>query len=336
MKKHLKFGLAAALAMVALFSLAFAGSRSAWLGVYTQEVDEDLAEDYSLATDHGAIIDEVVEDSPAEEAGLKEDDIIIAFDGKVVRDDDDLTDLVLDSRPGDTVSLTIVRDSKEQQIKVELGRRPRSYGWYGDRGWFDAPRTPRVPKIPKIPKIPAPVVPDYYYFHGDDEYPYIGVSLLEISRKTAISLGADRGGVLIDDVEKNSPAEKAGLQAGDLIVTIDDEKIFDAEDVQEIIRDKDEGDVARITYIRDRKQSTVDVKVALDEDRRSYGRSHSIRIPDMPDIDIKAPKLQYLHQGRFLDSDDFDSDEFKEAMKEYQKELKKLKIEMKDLKKSLH
>jgi S1-C subfamily serine protease len=336
MKKHLKFGLAAALAVVALFSLAFAGSRSAWLGVYTQEVDKDLAEDYSLASDHGAIIDDVVDDSPAEGAGLKEDDIIIAFNGKVVRDDDDLTDLVLDSRPGDTVSLTIVRDGKEQQIKVELGRRPRSYGWYGDRGWFDAPRAPRVPKIPKIPKIPAPVVPDYYYFHGDDEYPYIGVSLLEVSRKTAISLGADRGGVLIDDVEKNSPAEKAGLQAGDLIVAVDDEKIFDAEDVQEIIRDKDEGEVARITYIRDRKQSTVDVKVAIDEDGCSYRRSHIIRIPDMPDIDIKAPKLQYLHQGRFLDSDDFDSDDFKEAMKEYQKELKKLKIEMKDLNKSLH
>ena len=189
--------------------------------------------------------------------------------------------------------------------------------------------------MPRLPKFPTPVVPDYYYVHADDEYPYIGVSLLDVSRKTAISLGAEKGGVLIDNVEKGSPAA-AGLQAGDLIVAIDDEKVFEAEDVQEIIWDKDEGDIARITYIRNRQPSTVDVEVALDEDGCSYGRSHIIRIPNMPDIDIKAPKLQFLHQGRFLDTDYFDRDEFRDAMKEYQKEMKKLKIEMEHLRRSLN
>jgi len=333
MKMYLKVGLVAAAAALAVFSIAAAGSRSAWLGVYTQEVDDDLAEDYSLAADHGAIIDDIVDDSPAEKAGLEEDDIITAFDGKVVRDDDDLTDLVQDANPGDTVSLTIVRDGKEQQIKVELGRRPRTSSWYGDLGHFKAPHPPRMPKMPALP---SPVVPDYYYFNSDDDYPYIGVSLLEVSRKTAGSLGADKGGVLIDDVEKNSPAEKAGLQAGDLIVAIDDEKIFETEDVREIIGDKDEGDIARITYLRNRQPSTVDVKVAIDEDGRSFGHSGVIRIPDMPDIDIVAPGMKGLHYGRSWDSDEFDSQEFREAMEEYQKEMEELKMELQELKKSLH
>ena len=175
------------------------------------------------------------------------------------------------------------------------------------------------------------MVPDYNYFHSHDEYPYIGVSLLEVSRKTAVNLGAEKGGVLIDNVEKGSPADEAGLQAGDLIVAIDDEKIFEAEDVQEIIRDKDEGEVARIAYIRDRKQSTADVKVALDEDRRSYRRSHVLRIPDMPDIDISVPNLQVIRDGHYLDLNDFASDEYREAMKEYKKEMKELKSELKDL-----
>ena len=336
MKRYTILVLIAALMAVTAFSLALAGSRStAWLGVYTEEVDEDMAEDFSLLVDYGAIVNDIVDDSPADEAGLEDDDIIIEFDGKVVRDDDDLSDLIFDSSPGDEISLTIVRDGKEQKINVELGRRPRSLSWHDDRSWFDVPRAPRVPKMPRLPKFPTPVVPDYYYVHADDEYPYIGVSLLDVSRKTAISLGAEKGGVLIDNVEKGSPAA-AGLQAGDLIVAIDDEKVFEAEDVQEIIWDKDEGDIARITYIRNRQPSTVDVEVALDEDGRSYGRSHIIRIPNMPDIDIKALKLQFLHQGRFLDTDYFDRDEFRDAMKEYQKEMKKLKIEMEHLRRSLN
>jgi serine protease Do len=306
MNKHLKIGLMAALAVAVLITLAFAGSRTAWLGVYTQEVDDEMAEDYDLTVDHGAIIDEIVDDSPAEEAGLEEDDVIIKFDGKVVRDDDDLSDLILDSRPGDTVSVTIVRDGKEQQINVELGRRPRSSTWSGDFGWYEAPHAPRMPKVPRVPSIPAPPsVPDYYYFNSDEDYPYIGVSLLEVSRKTAVSLGAEKGGVLIDDVEKGSPAAQAGLQAGDLIVAIDDEKIFEAEDVQEVIWEKDEGDIARITYLRNRQASTVDVKVELNEDGNSWGHSQVIRIPDMPDIDVSAPRLKGLYYGRYLDSDDF-------------------------------
>jgi serine protease Do len=334
MKKHTTLVLMTALLAVVAFSIALAGSRSAaWLGIYTQEVDEDVAETFSLSTERGAIITEIVDDSPAEEAGLEEDDIIISCDGKVVRDDDDLTDLVSDSRPGDTVSLTIIRDGKEQQIKAELGRRPRSNGWYGDRGHFEVPRPPRMPKMPALP---SPVVPDTYSYSFDDEYPYIGVSLLEVSKRTAESLGSDRSGVLIDDVEKNSPAEKAGLQAGDLIVAIDDEKIFDAEDVQEIVGDKDEGDTVRITYLRNRQKATAAVTVAIDEDGRSFGHSGVFRMPDLPDIDIMTSQLKGLHYGRSWDSDRFDSDEYHEAMKEYKEELKQLKIEMEELKKSLH
>lgn len=334
MKKKSTLVIITALLAVVAFSIAFAGARSsAWLGVYTQEVDKHTARTFSLSHENGAIITDVVEDSPAEKAGLKEDDVVISYDGKVVRDDDDLTDLVSDSRPGDTVSLTIIRDGKEQQVKAELGRRPRSSVWYGERGYFEAPRAPRMPKVPALP---SPGVPDYYSYSFDDDHPYIGVSLLEISRKTAESLGSDRNGVLIDDVEKGSPAEKAGLQAGDLIVAIDDEKIFDAEDVSEIVADNDEGDTVRIAYLRNRQKSTVNVTVALDEDGRSYGHSGVFRMPDLPDIDITAPRLKGLHYGRSWDSDRFDSEEFQDEMKGLQDELKKLKIELQEVKKSLH
>ena len=83
------------LAMVVVFATAALSWAGVWLGVYTQEVDPDLAEAFALEVDRGAIINEIIEASPADEAGLREDDIIISFGGDRVRDDDDLIDLVM-------------------------------------------------------------------------------------------------------------------------------------------------------------------------------------------------------------------------------------------------
>jgi len=298
--------------------------------VYTQAVDADLADAFALPVDHGAIINEVVEDSPAEEAGLEEDDIIIAFNGSKVRDDEDLTDLVYDAEPGDQVTLTIFRDGKEQQIQAELGRRPRSLRWFDHGGWFEPPRPPRPPRPPKPPNV--------HTFHFDDydwEHPYIGVTLLDVSKRTARSMGSDSYGVLIDDVEGDSPAAKAGLQPGDLIVAIDDEDVREAADVRDIIADKEEGDIARVTFLRERKKSTVEVSVELDEDGYYYGGPRVISLPDLPKIDIRIPELRGLHLGRSLDGFYFDSEEYQEEMKDLARELKEMKEELGDLERSL-
>jgi serine protease Do len=328
----------AVIVVLAAAALTWAGARSsAWLGVYTQAIDADLAEAFALTVDRGAIINEVVEDSPAEEAGLREDDIIVSLDGDRIRDDDDLIDLVTDHDPGDDIKLTVVRDGKETEIEVTLGKRPRSRRWTNGFDFFRTPHAPRAPGAFRAPK--APRVFSYHFddddFYFDDEHPYIGVTLLDISRRTARSLGGDDHGVLIDDVEGDSPAESAGLEPGDLIVAIDGEEVSEAADVQDIIRSLDEGDVARIEVVRQREQKTIEVTIELDEDGAYYGGPHILRLPDLPDIDLNIPRMKGLHRSYSHDYDLFDSKDLREAMEEYEEEMAELKKELRELRKAL-
>lgn len=333
MKKLIIAGSITAIALVMLASIALAGSRSnGWLGVYTESVDRDLAEAFSLKSDRGAIINEVVEDSPADKAGLEEDDIIIFMGGERVRDTEDLVDLVADTDPGDKVILMIVRDANEQEIEVEIGRRPRSSRWFGNFNRIHIPRAPSAPRAPR-----APHARSYSFSFSDDDYSYIGVSLLDISRRTAKSLGADDHGVLIDEVKQNSPAEKAGLEPGDLIIAIGGDDVFDASDVQEIISDMEEGETAKIDLIRNRSAKTLEVEVEEGDSRRHYGSNHILRLPDLAQFDLRAPRMKGLYFGHSFDTD-FDDDfteEFEEEMEKLQREMKKLQRELREVKESL-
>ncbi len=339
MKQYRILGLALIIVLVAA-ALTWAGSRSsAWLGVYTQEVDADLAEAFALKVDRGAIVNEVVEDSPADDAGLQEDDIIVAVDGDRVRDDDDLIDLVSDRDPGDDVKLTVFRDGKETEIEATLGRRPRSRRWSNSLDFFRSPRAPRAPHVYHSPK--APKVYSYSYTYDNDDFifsgerPYIGVTLIDISRRTATSLGAGGHGVLIDDVEGDSPARDAGLEPGDVIVLIDGDRVYETSDVQDIIGDFDEGDVAKIEIVRARERMSVEVTIELDEDGGYLGGSNILRLPDLPDIDLSIPRVRGLHHSYSDDLDLFDSEDFREAMEDYEDEMKDLKKELRALRKVL-
>ena len=84
----------------------------AWLGVSIEESDEGVA------------ISAVIEDSPASDAGLEEGDVILEVDGVAIDAPQDLTSLVTDKEPGDTVELKVTRDGDERTMKIELGERP--------------------------------------------------------------------------------------------------------------------------------------------------------------------------------------------------------------------
>ena len=328
MKKYVIIGLITLLTAAAAFSVALAGSRSlAWLGVYTQNVDADIADEFSLKSDYGAIVDEVIENSPAEKAGVKEDDIIVAFNDNKVRDDEDLTDLIHDSKPGDTVTLTVFRNAKEQRIQVELGRRPRNSVWWDDMKWFDAPRAPKLPRLPHRPSVYS-----LYY----EERPYIGVTMVELSEEAAQALGAEKGAVLVDEVKRNSPAQKAGVKPGDLIVAVDGDDVYEAEDVREIIEDKDEGDTVSLSVVRARQKMKIDVKVELSEDSDFFGRSGVISIPDLTDANFLALDAY----GQALDHSRHEkisaSKEYRLEMKDLEHDMRKLKEDLGELKKTLH
>lgn len=305
----------AALALLAGLALAKSDvSRSAWLGVYTQTVTKDIAAEMKLPVTYGVVIDDVVEDSPAEEAGLEEDDIIVSINGAKVTDASDLTDLVADQKPGDKITLKIYRDGKEQTLDATLASRKES-----NKRMFS---------------IVTPKSGNHSYWYGDTDLKqsYIGVSLTELSDQLAAFFGATKnGGVLINEVSEDSPAEKAGLKAGDVIVAVNDEKVADASDVSEIITDLKPGDKANLNILRSKSPMSVVVEVAEREEQDFMGSFTIPSVPDAPDAPtIRIPRMKGLYFGK--ESEElFDSDQFKKEMEQLKEELKQLRDNLKDL-----
>jgi S1-C subfamily serine protease len=259
--------------------------------------------------EYGAIVNEVVDDSPAAESELQEDDIIIAFNGEKVTDAEELTDLVQESNPGDEVTLTVQRGNSTEEITVTLdSRRYRDTHW----GWSHAPHT------------------SFYSGRGYDRHGYLGVSVDDLSEQLGDYFGVrDGDGALISSVEEDSPAEAAGLTAGDIIVAIDDEDVYDASDAVELVRDYEEGDQVTIHIIRDKQRTEVTAEL---EERRGSRAPWVISVPDVPPIDVHLPKMRGLYRSLGDLDEHFDYDEYEDEMEELRRELRELKRELKELK----
>jgi len=223
--------------------------RRAWLGVSVRELDKEQRKELGVKGREGVLIVEVVPGSPAEKAGLEEDDVIVRIDDKEVREPEDLIDAVKTKKPGDKVKVEYLREGKSQETEVTLGRAARV-----TEGVF----------IPPLPRL------ERFYWAGP---PRLGVELQELNASLAEYFGVkENEGVLITDVEKKSPAEKAGLLPGDVIVSIDGEQVQDIEDVVDAIAQKEEGDSVVVGYVRKGTRTEATVKLGKKSRVRLFGR----------------------------------------------------------------
>ncbi|MGB7062619.1 MAG: PDZ domain-containing protein [Candidatus Zixiibacteriota bacterium] len=288
-------------------------SERAWLGVYLQDINRDIKEAMDLESKRGALIAGVVEDSPAEEAGIEEEDVIVEFDGEKVRNTSSLTRLVKKHSPGDKITLTLVRDGKEKSIAVILGKQPK------DEFIYEHDFEPLL----GLKKGKSPEAYFFSFYSGSR----IGVKVQDLSEQLGEYFGLeDAKGVLITEVEEDMPAEKAGLKAGDVIVEVDGDEIDDTQELREIISEKEEGDEVEIKVIRERKPRSFEVEV---EEAESWSSGDlkglkKLRVlsPEKGDV----PKM--IWKEKF-------SSEFKEEMEELKEEIEELKKELKELREKL-
>jgi len=96
-----------------------------WLGVSMQDMTPELAESFKLESAEGSLIAGVLRDGPADQAGVRPGDILIAVADNPVKNSSDMLNLVAALPPGNTVSLTIVRDNQEQTLQIKVGKRPQ-------------------------------------------------------------------------------------------------------------------------------------------------------------------------------------------------------------------
>ena len=236
-------------------------SHQGWLGVYLGDVDDEVQEDLDLASSDGVLVLDVVDDSPAEDAGLESEDVILKFNDQPVNSTRKLTRLIEDTEPDAEVRIDIIRNKQPQQITVTMGEEEADHGFLSGLFDFDEP-SPRIIRIPPRPVVrPRPNVriqlPEF-----DDSPVFIGVQLLDLNRQLREYFEIpDREGVLVEKVDGGSPAEKAGIKAGDVIVDIDGAKITESEDVLDELRDHDPGDKLNVTVLRKGVRQTFTVEV---------------------------------------------------------------------------
>ena len=248
-----------------------------WLGISGGTLIPDLATAMNLKSDQrGVLVNQVTSGGPADKAGLHGSDrqvtidgqpasvggdIIIAIDNQPVKTFDDVVSYLASStQVNQAITLTILRNGQQQTVQVTLAARPKS-----------------DTQQPQQLQLPQPSNPNR---RGNTSgTPWLGIQGLDMSSDiaSAMNLSADQSGVLVEQVQSNSPAEQAGLQGssksvtingqdvmvgGDVITAIDHQAITGMQALQSILRQDKVDQKVTLTILRDGKQQDVTVTLA--------------------------------------------------------------------------
>jgi serine protease Do len=193
-----------------------------WLGVYIQKVTPEIAESMGLPRASGALVADVMPDSPAKRAGVEVGDVIIEYDGSPVRESNELPLLVARTAIGKKAKLKLIRRGKEMTVRVEVGEL----------------------RDEEVAAAPAA---------GED----FGLSVQPLTPEIAESLGVDPGtkGVVVTGVEPGGVAEDAGLRRGDIILEINQQPVDGVSSYRNALKQA-EGKKSILFLVR-RGQNTV-------------------------------------------------------------------------------
>lgn len=277
-------------------------SAKGYLGVNIEKMSLGDKEEFGVK--FGVLVTKVTTGEAAEKAGIKKYDVIQYFNGEKMHRPDDLVEAVRENKPGTQVKIKLVRDGKDKELTVTLGElkfKAHAFKWKDKDG------------------------KEFHFFSGRA---FLGVHLQDLNKDLAEYFGVkENEGVLVLKVSEDTPAEKAGLKAGDVIVKFNDKKISNAGDVSEILADLEKGDKADIQIIRHKKTKTITAE--LDETRGFKG----IRILKNlgKNLHFEAPQIYYYSTP---DEDEHEiiikekiEKKMKDKMKEVDEKLKRIKIE---------
>jgi serine protease Do len=230
--------------------------ESGWLGVEIDEVTAEKARDLKLSPVRGVLVTDVEPESPAAKAGLKENDVITKYEGQTIEGAMQFRRLVRETPPGRAVNLTISRNGSSQDISVELG----------DRGaYFERKMEGKMRDFGNAYAFSAP----NFEFHSGSDFgpmdwrtPLLGIGAEDLSGQLGAYFGApDNAGVLVRDVRPATPAEKAGLKAGDVIIKVESKPIRTLAELREQLRDKSDQKTVNLGVLRKGTELSVAVTV---------------------------------------------------------------------------
>jgi serine protease Do len=274
-----------------------------FLGVSTEEVTRENMQRYGLSGEpRGVGVRTVVKGSPAEKAGLRANDVIVRFDGEQVTSVRKLTRLIQESAPGHTARVTVLRGGAEQEVSARLTHREpflsaAGEGFFnlphgilddplrfGEEVWRNSEGGKRAEE--KLQRRWEEMARRHPRLFGSTRR--IGVETNALGKQLADYFGVTHG-LLVSSVEANSPAEKAGLKAGDIVTEADGQKVEDSDDLVRALSAKDEGEVT-LTVVRDRNRRTVRVTPERRQAPRGLFTPGGFHVIDSP-VAAVAPRM---------------------------------------------
>lgn len=176
-----------------------------WLGVAIQEIDDSYAKALGLDTRDGALISNVANSSPADNAGLITGDVILEFNDVSINNSSHLKNVVSSSEPGKRYKVDIIRDGRRKSIYVKLG------------------------ELPNEPQMA---------FMETEKSSTLGITVQDLnnSLRKHYNLSPDDDGVVVTEMDKNSEAFRSGIREGDIIIRVGTNNVRDSNDFKDLIR----------------------------------------------------------------------------------------------------
>lgn len=191
-----------------------------YLGVTVQMMTPELADSFGLKETRGALVNEIIKDSPAEEAGLQRGDIILAFNGQEIKDINDLPRVVANTPVNEKVKVKIFRKGKEREVKVKVGMLD------------DTSSQSQSPAIEKSGEI-------------------LGLSVTNITDDVAQNYSIkERHGVLVTEIAADGPAADANLRTGDQILEVNGQEVKSVKEFKAAVSEPKKGQVLRLLVQR--------------------------------------------------------------------------------------
>jgi C-terminal processing protease CtpA/Prc len=317
--------------------------KGAFLGIYMEDLDQEMIKKFDYPKSTGVLVTGIVEDGPAEEAGLEENDVIYTIAGEKVKDSKELADLIGSKQPGDKIAIVAYRDGKKKKFDLALGERKTAYVTIDIDDYGDMANKAYFNTLGKGANVW--VTPDGDHFSIYESRARLGVMLHELNADMAPYFKVKEGeGILVLSVVEDSPAGKAGMKAGDVIVKIGDAKISEIDDVYEALDGayadiEEEGDEAEgedaadmsvaVTVVRMGTQKVFEVEL---EDEFDMSREFIIRSPHkegMKRIEMMGkPRIgEYRIQG-------MDQEKLEAKLKALEKEMQKLQKKLEEIDKN--
>jgi len=219
----------------------FQKPKIAYVGIYLDNLDEDDYEELGMKEEYGIEIEKIVTDSPADKAGLKNEDVILKLNDNKVYTKDQFSHMLKSYKPKDKIILEIMREKKKNDVEIILGEKEIKKGIFG--GDLEIPESV------------------FMYKYQKEMNKGLGITVKTVLDENRENSPVNKG-VRIVSILPKTPAENANLQIGDIITKADEEEIEDIADLKDVIEDKEIDESVKLQVVRAKNLLTKIVKIA--------------------------------------------------------------------------